>query len=566
MIALLASVLLAQPAERIVYVVDTVAGTGKREFTGDNQPANKSGLNRPCAVDVDAQGNIYIADYSNSRIRKIDASGTITTIAGTGTPGFAGDGGPATAAQLGNPYGVKVAPDGTIWICDSTNSRIRKISKDGTINTVAGSGQRSHGPGIGDGGPALQAILAHPIDLAFDRAGNYYICEGGGDRVRKVTKDGTITTFAGGGRRRYNGDGFLAPDGTKATEVALEVPGAICFDAKGDMLIADLQMHAVRRVTPDGKMYNVGGTGVRGFNSDFIPAKEAHMNEPGGIISMPDGSIVVMDGVNYRVRRINTDGTIETIAGNGTRGYSGDGGLALEAQFNVIDIACIDKAGNIYLADHQNNAVRRLKPVPISQVRPKDEVQALLFDMRMAYRDLKTAKLTAYSQAPRGGTLMKRRSTIQFANPRKISAQISVEGYQPVQVWLDGRDITIQDPMLTEKVVTKPAEDRTINDTILGNLELFCLWQADQQLSTTANMAGSNLKIERNVNWNGKPWTVLVEATPTIEARYYIDPKTNLMWRTTIKNLEAGMETYDGWLESLEMNPSLPKDFFKARG
>jgi sugar lactone lactonase YvrE len=315
-----------------------VAGSGERGYAGDNGSAINAKLNQPTAVAIDKTGNLYIADNGNHRIRKVAADGTITTFAGTGERGFGGDGGLAVKALFNRPYGVQVDPQGNVLIADQGNNRIRKITADGRISTVAGNGTQDFS---GDGGLATSASLSQPNDVTADKAGNLYIADSGNHRVRKVTPDGRITTIAGTGQLRYNGESGYSGDGGRAIKARLNLPSEVIMDGMGNLYIGDFSNHTVRKITPDGIISTVAGTGKRGFNGDNIPAIQAQLNEPGGIALALDGSLLIADGINYRIRRVGFDGIIQTIAGNGKRAYSGDGGAAASAELSVLDIITI---------------------------------------------------------------------------------------------------------------------------------------------------------------------------------------------------------------------------------
>ncbi|WP_422931964.1 NHL repeat-containing protein [Singulisphaera sp. PoT] len=336
------------------YTISTVAGDGESGFAGDGGPAVKAKLARPCAVAVDQQGNLYVADSGNHRIRKIAADGTITTFAGTGEPGFGGDGGPAARAQLKAPYGVSVDRHGQVFVSDQQNHRVRKITQAGIISTVAGDGRRGFD---GDGGPAAKAALDHPDATVSDDAGNLYIADAVNHRIRKVDPDGTITTFAGT-ERGYSGDGG------PAARAKLNVPASLALDPQGNLYIDDLVNHAVRKVTPTGLITTVAGTGDRGSNGDDIPATRAQLNEPGGVAVSPDGSLMIADGGNFRIRRVDPEGKITTVAGTGHQGHAGDGGPAFQAELSVLDIMAVDDRGNVFVADYGNHRIRKLTVRP----------------------------------------------------------------------------------------------------------------------------------------------------------------------------------------------------------
>ncbi|HEV2068166.1 MAG TPA: SMP-30/gluconolactonase/LRE family protein, partial [Acidimicrobiales bacterium] len=335
------------------WTITTVAGTD-RGFSGDGGPATSAQLALPLGTKVDAQGNVYISDTANNRVRKVDPSGKITTVAGTGTRGFSGDGGPATSAQLASPWGLEFDSLGNLYVADNANRRIRKIDADGNITTVAGGGR--FGRSNGDGGAATAAFLLGPQDVAFDAAGNLYIAEWGRHRIRKVDADGTITTVAG------TTSGFSG-DGGPATAAPLYAPSGIAFDPSGNLYIADAFNHRVRKVDADGIITTVAGTGERfPFSGDGGPATAAILSYPNDVAVQGSGNVFVADASNNAIRRIDTSGTIHTVAGTPPmQGSQGDGGFAPYAGLREPAAMSFDDAGNLYIADAQNHRIRRLE-------------------------------------------------------------------------------------------------------------------------------------------------------------------------------------------------------------
>src|SRR5665213_2019334 len=331
--------------------ITTIAGTGTAGYNGDNQAAIGALLNVPPAVSVDPQGNVYIADQFNHRIRKIDTTGKITTIAGTGALGFSGDGGQATAAILNTPTGVFADAAGNIYIGDTGNQRIRKINSAGVISTVAGNGNAAI---AGDGGPATSASLSSAGRVVADGSGNLYIADQGNHRIRKVDTTGTITTIAGTGVEGYNGDG-------PATATKLDNPTALALDASGNVYFSDQFNHRIREITA-GMVVAIAGTGVAGYNGDGASVS-TQLKFPGGLVVDPtSGAIYFMDCANFRVRKISTDRMqITTVAGNGTAGYNGDNIAAATAEFSLSAFGvAIDGSGNLYVADAANDRIRKI--------------------------------------------------------------------------------------------------------------------------------------------------------------------------------------------------------------
>ncbi|SEL79515.1 S-layer homology domain-containing protein [Paenibacillus sp. OK003] len=333
------------------YIISTVAGTGVGGYSGDGGPATSAQLYFPRGVAVDSSGNLYIADVLNHRIRKVDTSGNISTVAGTGVGGYSGDGESALVAQLNSPNGVAVDSMGDLYIGDSGNHRIRKVDKSGNISTVAGTGVSGYS---GDGGSATSAKMSSPNGVAIDNSGNLYIGDSGNNRVRKVDTFGNISTVAGTGEGGYAGDGGLA------TLAKLNNPAGIAVDSDGNLYISDLSNQRVRKVDTSDNISTVAGTGVGGFSGDGGPAILAKLNYANGVRVDSNGNLYIGDSGNNRIRKVDKSGNISTIAGTGVSGYSGDGGSATSAQLKSPNGVAVDSSGNLYIADIGNNSIRKL--------------------------------------------------------------------------------------------------------------------------------------------------------------------------------------------------------------
>ena len=331
-------------------LITTVAGGG---IGGDGGPATEAGI-FPMGVALDSLGNLYIADYT-FHVRKVSA-GIITTIAGNGVRGFSGDGGAALKAALNELSGLAIDSIGTLYIADAGNKRIRRIGTDGIIRTIAGNEKFKFS---GDGGPPRSANLQFPRGLVLDSAGNVYVADTYNNRVRNVSGS-TVMTVVG------NGVATFAGDNGPATSASLNSPVALAFDLEGSLYIADTDSTSAVRKVSRGTITTVAGLGCCGFSGDGGPAISAGLDEPSGLAVDPGGSLYIADAGNSRIRKVSR-GIITTIAGNGTKGFSGDGGLAVNASLNLLNFTpahpsgvAVDSGGNIYIADSGNNRVRKI--------------------------------------------------------------------------------------------------------------------------------------------------------------------------------------------------------------
>jgi sugar lactone lactonase YvrE len=316
-----------------IDTITTVAGSSQG-FSGDGGQATQAQLSAPLGVALDAQGRILIADFANHRVRRVGTNGVITTIAGNGTQGFSGDGGPAIAAQLNAPYDVAADAAGNVYINDQNNFRIRKVSPAGIITTLANVG------------------LPQGIDV--DPAGNVFVVDQPPSTILRITPGGTVTTVAGNGTAGFSGDGG------PATQAQLQFPAEVAVGADGATLfIADQSNHRVRRVAPNGIITTVAGTGTAGFLGDGGPATLARINQPVGVEQDAAGNVYVSDSGSQRVRRIDAAGVIRTVAGNGGTTPLGEGGEAQAAAVGPRSLV-VDPLGSLLIADAQNHRIRKV--------------------------------------------------------------------------------------------------------------------------------------------------------------------------------------------------------------
>jgi sugar lactone lactonase YvrE len=389
-------------------IIHAFAGTGVAGFSGDGGQATSAQLASPQAVAIDSAGNVYIADGNNARVRVVTPAGVIRTVAGNGSAGFGGDGGPATSAAMNFPSGLAFDADGNLYIADNRNNRIRKMTKDGKIATIAGNGHFGlpvdKGPAInspvfaprglafdasgnlliaetgnndvrsvspdgiiqtiaggryifeGDGIPATASIIAGAADIAIDQSGNIYLADTWNSRVRKVSLNGTITTFAGGG-------GDDAPDNVPATQASILSPQGLVFDSAGNLYISDSGHNTIRKVDTNGIITTVAGNGLGGFVGDGGRAINARLSNPGGLAMDSAGNLYIADISNNRIRKVDNKGIIQTIAGDGARlVFDGDGGPAVRASLFSPQSVAVDAGGSVYVADTYNLQVRKIRP------------------------------------------------------------------------------------------------------------------------------------------------------------------------------------------------------------
>ncbi len=330
-------------------VIHTAAGSGVAGFGDGVGTATCAQLGRPQGVAVDGAGNLYIADTLNRRIRRATPTGTLTTIAGTGTGSYGGDGGLATTAQLVGPQAVTIDDSGNLYIADTTNHRVRKVDAAGIISTVAGTGSAGY---TGDNAAATAAQLSDPSGVAVDGSGNLYIADKSNHCIRRVGTNGVITTIAGTGAPGYTGDNAAASAAQLNDPTGIAIRGSLVY-------IADTSNHAIRQIDGDGVITTIAGIGTPGDTGDDGAATVALLNGPSGVAADSAGNLYIADALNYRIRRVNTDGVITTVAGTGTEGFLGDGAGATTAQIAPTSIA-VDSAGNLFIADATSSTVRRV--------------------------------------------------------------------------------------------------------------------------------------------------------------------------------------------------------------
>ncbi|MBV8635368.1 MAG: fibronectin type III domain-containing protein [Burkholderiaceae bacterium] len=312
-------------------LITTVAGNG---MAGNNGQASSAVLSEPRGVAVDGSGNLYFADSGNNVVRMVSTSGTITTVAGIGAPGYFGDGGVATSAMLKGPEGVAIDAVGSLYIADTGNGVIRKVSAAGIITTVATSGL--------------------PVGVAVDAAGNVYFSDAHSHVVRKLNTSNMITTVAGNGTAGYSGDG------SAATSAELNNPTGLAFDAAGDLYIADTSNNRIRKISANGTITTIAGNGIAGYTGDAGAATTAELSAPVCVTVDTTGNLFISDSGNNVIRKVNASGTISTAAGNGTPGYGGDNASATNAELKSPSGMALDSAGNLYIGDTGNNRIRQV--------------------------------------------------------------------------------------------------------------------------------------------------------------------------------------------------------------
>lgn len=354
-IFLCAIVVATQAFAQTKWRIETFAGTGQAGYSGDGGVANKAQLDQPFGIVRGNDGALYICDTNNHVIRRVDRKGVITTMAGSGKKGYAGDGGLATKAELNEPYEVRFDQSGNMFFVERLNHLVRRVdAKTKIISTLAGTGVAGFS---GDGGAATKALLNQPHSIQFDSRGDLFICDILNHRIRKITmKTGIITTFAGTGEK------LSTPDGATIAGTPLFGPRAIDFDQQGNMWLALREGNMVYKLDlKAGTIHHIAGTGKKGFGGNGGPAKQADLSGPKGISIGPDGNVYLADTESHSIRVIDLRrGTIELIAGTGEKGDGADG-APLQCQMSRPHGVFVDRDGAIFIGDSEAHRVRVLR-------------------------------------------------------------------------------------------------------------------------------------------------------------------------------------------------------------
>jgi len=356
--SILASIFVTASLSAAQWRTETFAGTGVAGHSGDGGPAIKAQIDNPFGVVRGPDGCIYFCEYTGQVVRKVDAKGIISTVAGSGKKGPGGDGGPALQAEFNLPHEIRFDKKGDLYIVDMQNHRVRKVDmKTGIISTIAGTGQ----PGFsGDGGPATKAQFKQPHSIQFDAKGNLYVCDIGNHRIRKVDmKTGIISTIAG------NGTKMPTPDGAPFKDVPLNGPRTLDFDSKGNLWLALREGNQVFKLDlGKGTIHHIAGTGKKGFTGNGGPAKEATLSGPKGIaLSADDSKVYLVDTESHSIRMVDMKtGKLELVCGTGAKGDGPDGD-ALQCKMGRPHGMFVDKDGSLYVGDSEAHRVRRIVEV-----------------------------------------------------------------------------------------------------------------------------------------------------------------------------------------------------------
>jgi RHS repeat-associated protein len=491
-------------------------------------------------IAFDLEGNLYLAENDYRRVRRLGLDGIISTVAGGG--GCTNNDVLATQAKLETPKSVAVGPDGDLYIADSGYHQIRRVDSDGIISMVAGR-YRGHdcnagvqyGGFSGDGGPATQADLNAPHDLAFGPDDSLYIADTQNSRIRRVSVDGMISTVAGNGSRGFNGDGGLA------TQASLYSPTGVTIGPDGSLYIADTYQHRIRRVDLDGIISTVAGNGTRGFSGDGGLATQAALSYPWKVAFGPDGSnLYIADINNSRIRRVGIDGIINTVVGNGNRGFSGDGGLATQASlYDPSDVA-FGPDESLYIADRFNYRVRRVSPVypgfSLGNLTVPSEDGGLLYEFDPSGRHLRTLdSLTGqpiYTFSYENGYLA------EIEDLDGDLTRIERDGDTPLAlVAPDGQRtaLTLDENGYLNSVTNPAGEVYQLHYTVDGLLTAFInprghksMYQYDELglFVQDTNAAGGGWTLARTAPPEGGHTTTMTTAEGRV-TRYKVEPQTN---------------------------------------
>lgn len=339
----------------------TTAGTGKAGYAGDGGPAMDAAMREPFHCELDGKGSLLIAEATNHCIRKIDLkTGVVTTFAGSGKKGYSGDDGDARKATLNEPYALAIDTNGDCYIVDRLNAVIRKLDgKTGAMRTFAGNGKKGY---AGDGGPAAEAMLREPNDCCLDGKGGLLIADVADWRIRRVDlKTGKIGTFAGTGRATGKIERTKIGDGGKAAEAVIVGARAVCVDGRGVTYICEREGNAIRKVTAEGIITTLAGTGAAGYSGDGGDAAKATFRGPKAIRCDKDGNLLVVDTENHAIRRIDAKTNVVTTVAGGHKGGDGDGGPATKAGLDRPHGCIVDADGVLYIADSNNHRVRSVR-------------------------------------------------------------------------------------------------------------------------------------------------------------------------------------------------------------
>lgn len=437
-------------------IITRFAGDTTLGFSGDGGPATAAQMNQPLVLARDAAGNVYIGEGNGNKIRKVTPAGIISTIAGnSGTFGWSGDGGPATAAEFFGAHGIAFDAAGNLFVADFGNHVIRKINTSGIISTVAGAGGVSGYSG--DGGPATAAKFNHPRDVKFDAAGNMYICDWSNNAIRKISTSGIVTTIAGTGVAGYSGDG-----GT-ATAAQMNLPYRVAFDAVGNLFFIDGDNHCVRKINTSGIISTVVGNGTSGFSGDGGIATAALLNIPTALTFDAAGNMYIADRGNGRIRKVNTSGIISTVVGTGAPFETGDGGPATAATINRPFDVMFDPSNNMYIADINGHTVRKVIALPVAAYTASADTVCV--DSCITFTSSGTGSLDSMTWSIPGITIATPHSnSINVCFPATGAYPVSLSVYN-----ISGSDVHTA----SYTVINCPTGVRTIGNTDRMNAQLY---------------------------------------------------------------------------------------------